>query len=68
MNLLYESNEIQPAKVEIYDMTGKLVAQEQLQSNGYFNHKINLNHLSKGIYILKFNSGKYSDTKKIVIE
>lgn len=68
LNLLYESNEIQPAKVEIYDMTGKLVAQEQLQSNGYFNHKINLNHLSKGIYILKFNSGKYSDTKKIVIE
>lgn len=68
LNLLYESNTPAKTSVEIYDMTGKIVVKKELPSNGYFNHQINLNNLSKGIYILKFNSGKYTESKKIIVE
>lgn len=68
LTLLYESNQAQPAKVEIYNMAGKMVIQQQLPANGYFNHQINLNSLPKGVYILKFNTGKYSDSQKIVVQ
>ncbi|MFA5621042.1 MAG: T9SS type A sorting domain-containing protein [Weeksellaceae bacterium] len=68
LNILYESNGADQVKVEIYNLAGKLVAQQQLQSNGFFNHQMNLNQLPKGVYILKFNSGKYSDTRKIIVE
>lgn len=68
LNLLYESNGVQETTIQVYDLTGKVVAQEKLPINGFFNHQMNLSHLSKGVYILKFNSGNYSKTQKIIIE
>lgn len=68
LNILYESNAANNAKIEIYDLTGRIVVKKDLPTNGFFNHQLNLSSLTKGIYILKFNSGKYTETKKIIIE
>lgn len=55
-------NNIQNSKdVEIYDMQGKMVKRQK-----YNNNQISLKNLSKGIYILKIPSEKY--TQKIIIE
>lgn len=67
LNLLYESNGAEKVVVEIYNTAGKLVVKQQLNTNGYFNHQMNLNQLPSGVYFLKFNAGKYSGTQKIVL-
>lgn len=67
VNLLYESSTVGNVQIEVYDMSGKTLIQKQLPSNGYFKHELNLNNLAKGIYILKFTSGKYSTTKKLLV-
>lgn len=68
LNLLYESNQSERSVVAIYDLTGKQVFQKQLQNNGYSNHTLNLNSLAKGVYILKFISGEYQTSKKIIVQ
>jgi hypothetical protein len=51
----------QPSTIEIYSMDGRRVLAEQSQN---VNHKINVNTLAKGTYILRvFNSEKTFTTK-----
>lgn len=68
INILYEAHDVQTTQVEIYDIAGKLMLKKQLPTNGFFNQQIDLTNMTKGVYILKFKSGKYTDTQKIIIE
>lgn len=59
-----QSGEIK-TMVCIYDMTGKLILQEELPDRE--NHTISLNGHSRGIYFLRLSSGSRIETGKIVL-
>ena len=52
----------------IYDMTGKLIAKQEIKSslNGVSKHFINTAELSTGTYILNIHAGGYSQTLKFI--
>jgi len=54
--------------VSIFSLTGAKVYDKKLQNNGFANAELNLSNLNAGVYILKFESGAYSTTKKIVLQ
>ena len=60
-DFIFINNSQKGKDVEIYDMQGKMVKRQK-----YNNNQISLKNLSKGIYILKIPSEKY--TQKIIIE
>ena len=63
-NGLIELNSNLFSKVNIFDVTGKLVASRLMQGI----NKIDLTSLSKGVYLLKAISGNQTAVSKIVIE
>lgn len=68
INLLYEDNRGENALVEVYDLIGRKVKSIQLSANGYSNHSLNLEHLSAGTYLVKFQSGEFQTTKKLILQ
>ncbi|WP_158849464.1 T9SS type A sorting domain-containing protein [Algibacter sp. L1A34] len=61
-NYINVESKIDVDRFEIYDLSGKKV----LSSNNY--EKINVEDLSKGLYLLKAFSGIKHITKKVIIE
>ena len=55
--------------VRIFNLTGAQVYEQQIASAaGFFSQEIDLGHLSHGVYVLKFQSGDYLATQKIVLQ
>lgn len=55
--------------VSVYNITGALVYEKQLSNaSGFFNQEIDLGSLNNGVYVLKFQSGGYTTTQKIVLQ
>ena len=54
--------------VEIFDIRGRLIYNKDYNSSGSFNQQINLNNVSKGIYLVKVKDGVNIRTEKIIIE
>jgi len=56
-------------KFSIYDITGRLILNldEGKKSSGTYNHILNLQNHSSGVYILKLEVNNYSSTKKLVL-
>lgn len=70
INLVYDVNNLSADKneVSIYSTTGQQVFKTVLQNNaGFYNKNLDLSSLANGIYILKFSSGEYSISKKIIL-
>ena len=54
--------------VTVYSLTGAQVFEAKIANNsGFFNQQLDLGSLNSGVYVLKFQSGNYSTTKKIVL-
>ena len=53
----------QDISAEVYDILGKKVKMQNITSS---QNKLNISGLSKGIYLVKFNSDKGSTTKKLI--
>ncbi|WP_121665621.1 T9SS type A sorting domain-containing protein [Mesonia aquimarina] len=67
ITLLYENNSAENTQVAIYDMSGKKVFQQKLAPNGFYNKEINLASLESGAYILKYATGNFTTTKKLIL-
>ncbi len=64
----FNSNFNNDAQFNVYDLTGKLVYNQSLQTySGINNHEIQLNHLKNGFYIVKINNEKSEYIGKINI-
>jgi Secretion system C-terminal sorting domain len=61
---LMEANN-QPLEIQVYDMTGRLVATAQTENQTYI---INAQNLSGGIYIVKVSSSEKITTSKVSIK
>ncbi|MEM6515770.1 MAG: T9SS type A sorting domain-containing protein [Bacteroidota bacterium] len=69
INIVYDNELANNSSVELFDITGKRVKQIDLNSNvGFFNKQINLTDLNSGVYLFKFSSGNFSETKKIILD
>ena len=71
INIIFDVNKVNKNenKIEIYNLSGqKVLATSITNSLGFYNKEINLSSLNSGIYMLKFTSGNYQKTKKIVIQ
>jgi hypothetical protein len=71
INIIFDVNKVNKNenKIEIYNLSGqKVLATTITNSLGFYNKEINLSSLNSGIYMLKFTSGNYQKTKKIVIQ
>ena len=69
INIVFDVNKVNENKIEIYNLSGqKVLATSITNSLGFYNKEINLSSLNSGIYMLKFTSGNYQKTKKIVIQ
>ena len=55
--------------VSVYSITGAKVYEKVITNVvGFFNQEIDLSTLNSGMYVLKFESGNYSTSKKIVLQ
>lgn len=52
-------------KLQVFDLSGKMVHQELSLDT---NKQIDLSELNKGVYIIQFVSSQFNESKKIVIE
>ncbi|HMI08751.1 MAG TPA: T9SS type A sorting domain-containing protein [Flavobacterium sp.] len=70
INVIYEmpNGNADRNTVSVFNLTGAKVYEKQINNaSGFFNQEIDLGNLNTGVYILKFESGNYSTTKKIVL-
>ena len=71
INIIFDVNKINKNenKIEIYNLSGQRVLKTSVSNSlGFYDKEINLNDLNSGIYMLKFTSGNYQKTKKIIIQ
>ena len=61
----YKSHSVDKMLITVYDMLGKQVASQQIQSNG--EERIDMNGEEQAIYFVKVSSINYSLTKKVCI-
>lgn len=55
--------------IEIYNLVGQRVLRTKItNTKGFHEKEIDLSSLNSGIYLLRFNSGKYQKLKKILIQ
>jgi hypothetical protein len=71
INIIFDVNKVNKNenKVEIYNLVGQRVLKTSITNSlGFYDKEISLSNLNSGIYMLKFTSGNYQKTKKIVIQ
>lgn len=70
INLLYDVTKFSTTEneVTIYTTSGQKVFETTLNNNaGFYNKELDVSSLKAGMYVLQFNAGDYSVTKKIVL-
>ena len=56
-------------EILLNDISGREIIRKVYETNsGSFNQNINLNNLSKGIYLINIKNGKFNSTKKLIIQ
>lgn len=66
VNILYDTNQSE-VNVAIYNINGRKIMERKINANGFNNMQLNLSHLSSGVYLLKYTSGDYITTKKLIL-
>jgi len=62
-DMVYVPNELSNSSVEIFNINGQLV-----HSDTKLSSTMNVSHLSRGMYIMKFNRGNKEYAQKLVVE
>ncbi|MFV0572998.1 MAG: T9SS type A sorting domain-containing protein [Xanthomarina gelatinilytica] len=71
VNLAYDDNRLNSNNnsVSVYSITGIKVFETKLNTNNaFYNKSLDLSNLSSGTYLLQFNSGSYTTTKKLILK
>lgn len=66
----YQINTKSDVKIELYDMTGKMIkeiANEKELNFGKYTAELDVNDIDAGIYFYKITTGSYSTTEKIIV-
>jgi subtilisin-like proprotein convertase family protein len=54
--------------IDIYDMRGRLIYNNEFSNNGAFNQTIDLNSVQSGVYLVSISSGDAKMVKRIIVE
>ena len=68
IEVLYENSQNANVNVAIYTITGQKVLEKELQNNGFYNQKLDVSQLSQGNYLIRFQSGNQTSTKKLILK
>jgi hypothetical protein len=65
----YQINTTSDVKIELYDMTGKMVKEllNEKQNYGKYSTEVDASDLNPGVYFYKISTGAYSTTEKLII-
>ncbi len=64
---LVNSGETDMYQIRVFDINGRLIAQEQVRMNTGANHEINLAGNAPGMYTVQFVSGQKTGVQKLII-
>lgn len=67
-NIQFSSNTSSGIKVLVHDMRGRVILENNFESNATFNENIQLNDARAGVYLLTVTDGTIKETKKIIVE
>ena len=68
-NLQFETASTAPVKLQLFDLTGRLVREMQFSNvAARFSESISFKNTAKGLYLLKIKNGSKQTTRKLVIE
>jgi hypothetical protein len=69
INISSEINGIGNVHLAIYDLTGRIVAEQKIsQTTGYLNTYFNVSDLPRGVYLLKLSGDQRCMSKKIMLQ
>jgi len=69
LNIYFNSSNPDKGLISIYDLTGRLIKQEDvLIKSGENNYNIDVKNINEGIYLVKFSSLTINLCKKIIVE
>lgn len=64
----FSSNSSNQIKVNMHDLRGRLVFEEEYQNNGLFEQNVQLKNVQSGIYLVTVQDGDRKEVRKISIE
>lgn len=67
VEILYENQINGNGNIAVFSLTGKKVFETSLKNNGFYNQILDLSDLDTGVYLVKFQSGDFSTTEKIIL-
>ncbi|ESU23715.1 fpp1 protein [Flavobacterium enshiense DK69] len=67
-NVQFESNSSNNIKINVYDISGRIIFEKSYQNSGFFNQNIQLNNAQTGVYLITVLDGDKQTTKRIVIK
>ncbi len=68
VNVFVSCTDLQDVTFQVTDLTGKVIAAENQQVVGEYTHTMNVNNLSKGMYIMNILTQKGKSTYKFIVE
>jgi hypothetical protein len=65
----YQVNSLSKVSLKVYDLLGREVATlvDELKGQGSYSVIFNATNIPSGVYFYRFQSGKYSETKKLLL-
>jgi hypothetical protein len=67
--IIFQAEELEKASLAIYDLTGKLILNEDIQVvNGQNEHNLNLSEFSSGVYLIQIKNNSGSINHKLSIQ
>lgn len=67
VNVLLDMQKSSSIVLQVYDLNGRQIIQQDFVTDGFSNKQIDLSELSSGIYIFKFSTDHFSTTKKLIL-
>jgi subtilisin-like proprotein convertase family protein len=67
-NVQFESNSGNDIKINVHDISGRVIFEKSYQNTGIFNQNLQLNNAQAGVYLITVLDGDNQTTKRIVIK
>jgi len=68
-NIIYGLPEHVNVQIIVYDLSGKQIEtlMNQFQTPGYYSISWNADNLPSGVYLIRMDSGEFTQTQKVVL-
>ncbi|ESU29046.1 fpp1 protein [Flavobacterium limnosediminis JC2902] len=67
-NVQFESTSGNDIKINVYDVSGRIIFEKSYPNTDIFNQNLQLNNPQAGVYLITVQDGSYKTTKRIIIK